>query len=318
MISFMHISIIIPIYNVEKYVERCVKSVLNQTHNSIEVIFVDDCSQDKSMEIAKNLIEDSNQYDNFSFLFLKHDKNRGLSAARNTGIEAATGYYLYFLDSDDELCADSIKLLVESAERNGLPDVVCGSYQLVNGLNRKDKIKQGIFLSNSHEIVSFYTSGKSYMMAWNKMIKLEFLKRNNLYFKEGIIHEDDLWSYLVVNKAQTFMQVPAISYRYHYNPNSTMTASKEESHNDCRMILLQSFEESYNTGDIINCKENRKFITLQKVYFLEPVLFGTIDCSEKQKYFIQVFKLNHRISFLFHFMRYYTFIIMARIWHKLK
>ena len=96
-----------------------------------------------------------------------------------------------------------------------------------------------------------------------------------------------------------------------------MTASKEESHNDCLMILLQSFEESYNTGDIINCKENRKFITLQKVYFLEPVLFGTIDCSEKQKYFIQVFKLNHRISFLFHFMRYYTFIIMARIWHKL-
>ena len=96
------VSIIIPIYKVESYIERCITSVLRQTYRNLEVILVDDCTPDSSMEIAKAVINE-NQNCGMNFVFLKHDHNFGLSAARNTGINAATGDYLFFLDSDDEL-----------------------------------------------------------------------------------------------------------------------------------------------------------------------------------------------------------------------
>jgi glycosyltransferase involved in cell wall biosynthesis len=100
--TMLKISIIIPIYKVESYIERCNTSVLRQTYRNLEVILVDDYTPDSSMEIAKAVINE-NQNCGMNFVFLKHDHNFGLSAARNTGINAATGDYLFFLDSDDEL-----------------------------------------------------------------------------------------------------------------------------------------------------------------------------------------------------------------------
>ena len=97
------ISIIIPIYNVEPYIIRCVDSVLRQTYRQLEIILVDDCSPDHSMEIARKHIEASTSSKGLKFKYIKHEKNRGLSAARNSGLDAATGEYIYFLDSDDEI-----------------------------------------------------------------------------------------------------------------------------------------------------------------------------------------------------------------------
>ena len=103
----MKVSIIIPVYHVEKYIERCVLSVLKQTYRPLEVVFVDDCSNDRSIDIAKKTIE-KNGAASIEFVFLEHDKNQGQSAARNSGIKASTGDYLYFLDSDDKLSDDAI------------------------------------------------------------------------------------------------------------------------------------------------------------------------------------------------------------------
>ena len=98
------ISIIIPIYNVEKYVAECLNSVINQTydHSKIECILVDDCTPDKSMNIANELI--ANYNGDMTFIIKKHDHNQGLSAARNTGIDIATRTYIYFIDSDESQC----------------------------------------------------------------------------------------------------------------------------------------------------------------------------------------------------------------------
>jgi glycosyltransferase involved in cell wall biosynthesis len=93
----MKVSIIIPVYKVEAYIVRCIESVLRQTYRNLEVILVDDCTPDRSVELAKEYIEQSPLSKDLQFVYLKHDHNRGLSAARNTGMDAATGEYIYFL-----------------------------------------------------------------------------------------------------------------------------------------------------------------------------------------------------------------------------
>ena len=106
----VRISIIVPIYNVEPYIERCLRSVMIQTYSNIECILVDDCTLDNSMKICDCLL--GNYIGPIEFKVLHHDHNRGLSAARNTGTDAATGEYIFYLDSDDEITPDSISLMV--------------------------------------------------------------------------------------------------------------------------------------------------------------------------------------------------------------
>ena len=103
----MKVSIIIPIYNVAKYVTACLNSVFNQTYKDLEVILIDDCGQDNSMEIVHNFVESHPQP--FPIRILYHKQNRGLSAARNTGISAAEGDFIYFLDSDDTIASNCIE-----------------------------------------------------------------------------------------------------------------------------------------------------------------------------------------------------------------
>lgn len=97
----MKISIIIPIYNVAEYVSDCLKSVLQQTYKNIEIIIVNDCTEDNSMVIIEGLLKESAT--SIPYKIINHTRNQGLSVARNTGIKNSTGDYLYFMDSDDEI-----------------------------------------------------------------------------------------------------------------------------------------------------------------------------------------------------------------------
>ena len=108
----MKISIIIPIYNVAPYVERCLYSALNQSYEDIELVLVDDCGTDNSMNIVSEVVE--KYVGNKKISLFKHEHNLGLSAARNTGIKNATGDYLLFLDSDDEIPLNAVELLLEA------------------------------------------------------------------------------------------------------------------------------------------------------------------------------------------------------------
>lgn len=114
------ISIIIPIYNVEKYIEECLQSVLMQDYDNLEIILIDDDSKDQSINICKNVLIASNH----KIKFIKHTKNCGLSVARNTGINSANGDYLIFIDSDDYLIGERAisKLLAKAIKTNA--DVV--------------------------------------------------------------------------------------------------------------------------------------------------------------------------------------------------
>ena len=122
----MKVSVIIPVYNVAPYVERCLTSVFQQTYGDIEIIIVDDCATDNSMEIVHKVVTVYSGL--FTIQIIRHACNQGLSEARNTGIKSAKGDYLYFLDSDDAITADCIHLLVAPLSEYPNLDFVIGNF----------------------------------------------------------------------------------------------------------------------------------------------------------------------------------------------
>ena len=180
----MKVSIIIPVYNVSKYIERCLKSVLGQTWKDLEIILVDDCTPDDSMDIVRGILETSSRSDIVTIL--KHEKNRGLSAARNTGIRQATGNYLYFLDSDDYLPANGIELLADAAIQYDV-DFVIGNYEITGSPRwTPPLLLDTCLLVNNKEILSAYSKDKWYVMAWNKLIRKSFVNDSSLFFRKGL------------------------------------------------------------------------------------------------------------------------------------
>ena len=183
------ISVVIPVYNVALYVERCIKSVMQQTIEADECIIVDDCSEDDSIVRCQRMIEAYRGKTRFTILH--HKRNRGLSAARNTGTEHATGEYIYYLDSDDEISADCLEKLMAP----------------VLYYHKKDpRPDQG----------------------WNKLLRTSFVRENKLYFKEGLIYEDLLWSHYLFNSLSHVAFVPSTTYIHYCRPGSIMTQTKYE------------------------------------------------------------------------------------------
>jgi glycosyltransferase involved in cell wall biosynthesis len=211
------VSIIIPVYHVEAYVERCLLSALNQTYGNLEIVLVDDCGQDDSMGVADRVV--SGHRNGGIVRVLRHLRNRGLSAARNTGLDAVSGDYVYFLDSDDELFDDTaIAGLVEVCDPY---DVVVGG--VVTGDGRDYLRNKDLTLTGNRAVMEAYFKGEIYPMAWNKLVRREFLLDNRLYFKEGLIHEDSLWTFQFVSCAKSVRVVDSPSYIYHIRENTLST-----------------------------------------------------------------------------------------------
>ena len=219
------VSIIIPVYKVEQYIIRCIDSVLHQTYRNLEVVLVDDCSPDHSMEKAHQCIDKSPLSKDLQFKYLKHDHNRGLSAARNTGINAASGEYIYFLDSDDEITPDCVEVLI-SPIKNRDYDMVMANYK-TSGIREslRDASLYNGEIVGRRNIVEARRKELWYLMAWNKLIRIQFIKENHLEFCEGAIHEDVAFAAETACVMESLYCVgDAITYDYKIRSNSIMTS----------------------------------------------------------------------------------------------
>lgn len=216
----MRVSIIIPVYNVVDYIEVCLESVFKQTYSDIEVILVDDCGSDNSVELARRFIE---VHKLFNCRIIKHSHNRGLSAARNTGLTNATGEYVFFLDSDDSITPDCIEKMATPLVQHDYSFVIAG-YRIAPG-NEKELLCMGkeYWVKNNEDVLASYVEGEWYMMAWNKLCNRDFLLRNNLLFEEGLIHEDLVWSFKLACNSESMCCIPDITYLYRIRDNSIMT-----------------------------------------------------------------------------------------------
>lgn len=220
-----NISIIIPIYKVSAYIADCLRSVYEQTYPHLEVILVNDATPDDSMEQAAPWIEKM-QERGYTVQVVNHPENKGLSAARNTGIKAATTEWVYFLDSDDELTPQCIEWMVEQVELHPSVDFVIGGVKVV-GADWKYPLTCRAFVDTNQEILQDYTAAKWYVMAVNHLYRKSYLLQHELFFREGILHEDELYSFQVATTARAMATVYEETYIYKVRSAGSITSQRK-------------------------------------------------------------------------------------------
>ena len=227
------ISIIIPIYNTEPYIRRCLESVMAQdaVGADVECILVDDCGQDRSMDVVSDML--SSYQGAIRFRIVSHTRNMGLSMARNTGVQAATGDYVLFVDSDDHLASDALSYMVNHLQRYPGVDVVVGNTQNVKDGNLlQTKWQEPVCIDNPTVSYRMMLRRDINHYAWNKLIRRQLLSDHQILFIKGIIYEDSPWTYRLFTCADSVLLLPQVTYVYEDNPasivNTTYTAENAE------------------------------------------------------------------------------------------
>ena len=218
----MKVSIIIPVYNVAPYIKRCLDSVVAQTFQDIECILVDDCGADNSKEIVQQYID--NYQGQIQFKFIHHEKNLGLSGARNTGIKVATGEWLYFLDSDDSIIPDCIAILLALQEKYPDADFVQGNLLDESGAISHYGFKNIPEYCNNPATIEDIMLRRIITSAWNRLIKRSLVLEKDLFFPVGMIHEDMYWVYFFSKYVHAAAFSNNGTYIYYTNEGSIMTS----------------------------------------------------------------------------------------------
>lgn len=207
------ISIIVPIYNVESYLERCIESILNQSFKEFELILVNDGSTDSCKDIC-------NEYKKRdSRIVVVNKKNEGVSSARNLGLDLAKGEYIGFIDPDDFINKDMYKILFDTIQANNSDMVICDYYKVnEDDINKFRNLKcncENIEVKNLNKLESIdnlFLTGEKFIFAWNKLYKRELF--NDLRYEKGRIYEDEYLAHRILYKCNKVSIIEAKIYYY--------------------------------------------------------------------------------------------------------
>ena len=263
------VSVVIPVYNAEKYIHKCIDGILSQTYHNTEIILVDDGSADNSLSICKEYAQKDSRIRVFS------KENGGVSSARNMGMDEATGCYLMFLDSDDWLENDTIEKLVKSA-LDSSADVVVFEYSVDypdgrSDVHRHENLKGNMTIQDA----VYHTIAGTNRFAWSKLYKREYV--GNIRFDETIHHgEDTLFACLVMAQCRSAYFLPEPLYRYVQSEGS----ATRKSYFNTR--LLSGKEAYLRLIDL--CKEKFPAITDTAVScYLEILMIIIMDMYKDKK-----------------------------------
>ena len=296
----MKISIIIPIYKAHYYIEKCLESVICQECKDfdLECILVNDCTPDDSMDIVERKLTD--YVGKIDFVIANHLDNKGPSVSRNTGVQYAKGDFVFFLDSDDQLAVGALKSMVNVVRKDGVRnsdvDVIIGNTFICKDGKPSMSYKEvtPFYLDNSDETALRNLLNRDlYHIVCNKMVKRELILKHNVFFKEGIIDEDMLWSYLVFYYAKGVWVLPQTTYIYEDNPGSIMNTSSER-------IAQRIYSRIIICNTILNYPPRLSFI--EYYMYLFYILTRAINLFEINKsdsmirgYSDDLFRLRDRI-----------------------
>lgn len=268
------VSIIIPVYNVENYLAECLDSIIKQTYNNLEIICVNDASPDRSAKILNDYAQKESR-----MIVLNHTKNAGLSAARNTGLEVASGKYIYFMDSDDILNHATIRTCTQLSEENSL-DLVCFDADVFYdeekspnlGLNEKKYnyerakfMEENIIFTGWEFFVKSVNNGTFQPSVCLNFIKKDVLIKGDLRFYEGIIHEDELFTPELYFYTQKVMYIPEKFYKRRLRRDSIM--GKKRGYRNIRDIGLIT-EKLFELHQTIKIKNKYFSKALKKRIFI--------------------------------------------------
>lgn len=248
------VSVIVPVYNVEEYLKECLDSLAHQTLNEFEVICVDDCSGDCSYEILKEY-----QKKDSRFIVVQNEKNMGLSSTRNNGLRNAKGKYIYFLDSDDKICPDSLEKLYEKAEENYADVVYFNCQPLFENEQLAEKFSDYRF-GRSMDYPEVY-AGKDLFVAfrynWDWVsnvarifMRKDLLEKQKLLFYPGILHEDELFTFQIMMESRRSVYMNEAFYIRRFREDSITTVKKGKQHLEGLMIVLAEIIKYWNENDL--------------------------------------------------------------------
>ena len=256
------ISVIVPIYQVEAYLEECLDSILNQTYHQLEIILIDDGSPDRCGEICDRYASRDSR------IKVIHQSNQGLSAARNAGMDMATGEYISFIDSDDYIAPHFYEKLLEGFKEH--PEAKVTACQVFK--NEDGKITP-LICNRRHQFPTIHTSrwcqdailGKTYVNVWNKLYQAELLKE--IRFRKGRIVEDVLFMSdflpICINQQALLLLLPDYLYYYRIRQGSICRCSTPilPESISCRKEIAESSRKEYpDFSRAVNRMANREII----------------------------------------------------------
>lgn len=277
------ISVIIPVYNTEKFLKQCLGSVVNQTYKNLEILIIDDGSPDKSDAVYKQFALQDNR------IKIIKQKNAGISAARNTGLKFASGQWVHFIDSDDYLDIDYYEKMM-NVVYDVNPDIIAGGVISQNSelYNIQYKTTCVLFTKTEKFLV---TKALKNCTVWRYVFKRDFLQKNNLKFAVGKIFEDILFIPNAILMANCVVTVPNANYHYVFNKDSLLNKKYTKNHQaqyDYAESYLNSFIKQHNLEDIINRSKNTEVTTYKLIAFkiFRKILFK--DTNEVKYYLLGV------------------------------
>jgi len=261
------ISVIIPVYNVEKYLRECLDSVINQTYGNLEIICIDDCSTDFSLEILKEFAKKDRRIE-----ILTSQKNSGAGLTRNRGIEAASGDYIHFLDPDDRLDLETYTTLINRA-------AIAGEIEIINFDNIYCNEKNGKIEMDNHyknapnyvtniyknpDILDFWSSGSC-----NKLINAKFLKSNNIFFNSHRTHEDVEFTFKLILSADKILFIQDKLYYYRMHRKNSITEN--------RIFYLDDMIKDTEWMKLYTCNLPAKVLLKVKNSMYEILIVNALD-----------------------------------------
>lgn len=276
--DIIKISILVPIYRAEKYIERCAKSLFEQTYPNIEFVFVNDCTPDKSIELLKSVLGQYPKRIN-QVKIIEHEKNCGVAASRNTLLDNATGEYLLWVDADDYITKNAVEILVNNATTTNT-DITCFGAALYTGSNIKPL--QQINEETPETFIDHLLSGQTPTALWGRMIKRSLFINNNINFIQGLdVGEDLLVLIKVAFYTKTITNVNQTLY--FYDNTNTMSLCRSYSMQKLNMRLKVLDELNNFLKGKIDCE---KYIRERKLDILLSQIYGTCLENSEQSYLL--------------------------------
>lgn len=283
------VSIVVPVYRVEKYIDRCMQSLVNQTLEDIEIILVDDGSPDNCPFICDTYAK------NDSRIKVVHKDNGGLSDARNAGLEVATGEYVAFVDSDDYTSIEAYETLYYKAKETNA-DIVYAGFTMHNSDGTENKCFVLDNTWDNKEIISFLKSmifdtkpdiDTIWMSVWNGIYKRNIIEKNNIRFlsEREYLSEDILFHTMLIPLCRKIVCIPETFYHYCYNGTSLTHSSFNSKKIDCNFSLfelLTKIAEDYNLPEI---KEDiiLFFENYTRGIILRGIILSDMSLSDKHR-----------------------------------
>ena len=266
------LSIIIPMYNVEKYIETCIESLINQDFDNYEIIIIDNGSSDKSYEICKSYLSKNKN------IKLISQESGEPGKARNIGLNNATGKYIGFVDSDDYIYPHMFKKMIDIAERDMADIVICDFDKYYEDENKfvtvKNSLKENV-IYNKEEILEYYFTRELEAFAWNKIYKRELF--SNIRFDEGIFYEDIYPTYRLIQKAKAIVKVDEPLYIYRQRKNNITSSYSDKKRTDLDSVVLRvsnDYRNSENFNDRLLEAFNISYMNLSLDLFIKKMNYS--------------------------------------------